>query len=117
MQNYKAGLNKVEIDYSNEMSVTKKMGHTELGDLSEATLEMQFDRSINNEAMRKEIKLALGHRSSASLIRVDQEKGSGARGEQVRASGRSDLSEVAMEKNKSTEESNLKFPTVMTPSM
>ena len=63
--------------------------------------------------MRKEIKLALGHRSSASLIQINQ---GAATGERVRESGVSELSEPYMEKNKSTEESNLKFPTVMTPS-
>ena len=57
---------------------------------------MQFDKSINNEQMIREMKMALGHKSSASLIQVNQGHGSGPRGEHLRASEMSDLSEVAM---------------------
>lgn len=51
------------VDYTNELSVTRKMGHTEMGDISEITSDagaLNFGKSINNEQARKELQYALG---------------------------------------------------------
>lgn len=51
----KAEQNKVVYDDSLEQSVTKKIGYTELGQLSDGRTDtaMQFNKSINNEHVRK----------------------------------------------------------------
>ena len=98
----KAEQNKVVYDDTLEQSVTKKIGYTELGQLSEGRTDtaMQFNKSINNEHVRKQMQFALGNQSSASLIQVNHgQTTTGMR----QASENSDLSENLMDAQKSIE--------------
>ena len=61
---------------------------------------MQFNKSINNEHVRKQMQFALGNQSSASLIQVNHgQTTTGMR----QASENSDLSENLIDAQKSIE--------------